>query len=251
MNCQKCGRQLVKLDRRLEMAEADEDVTEGQMADYFAAEESGEYGAWSLAIIEYECRHCKTFYQIQGEELNSYKKLILSWHQKALENDDPFSSFVFEYLAFIAHLKNNLFYETEKDRDAIQWLKQNEDRKNKYLNHISADTHLRITWNKIIKELRERPLHNSSHDLDNPEIDKWWNSDGNGPNRDTQTPRGMVHSTSDWSNMLEFWCGVRNNLFHGGKSPDFERDCFLVEHAFITLKEFMDLEMSEFYAHES
>ena len=42
-----------KVDRRNEMASMDEGVTDGQMADYIAAEHSGDLGAWNLGIIEY------------------------------------------------------------------------------------------------------------------------------------------------------------------------------------------------------
>ncbi len=248
MNCRKCGKILIKLDRREEMAEFDEDATEGQMADYFAAEESGDHGAWNIAIVEYECKRCGIVFHVQGEDLESYKDLILNWHDKAGKNEDSFSSFVFEYLAFVAHLKNNLFYDTERDRQAIQWLKQDEKRKTTYLANVDKDARLQKTWEKVIAELNEQPLRNSSHDLDNPEVDKWWNSAGDEPERGHSLPRGTVQSTADWANMVEFWCGVRNNLFHGGKNPNFQRDRFLVEHAYATLKAFMNIELGQFYS---
>jgi hypothetical protein len=47
--------------------------------------------------------------------------------------------------------------------------------------------------------------------------------------------------------MIEFWYGVRNNLFHGGKNPDVKRDYFLVEHAFKTLSKFMDFKVRHIY----
>lgn len=246
MKCEKCGKLLVKVDRREEMADFDEDATDGQMADYFAAEESGDHGAWNIAIVEYECRRCHIVYQIQGEDLNSYEELILSWHSKAGDAGDPFSNFVFEYLAFIAHLKNNLYYETERDRDAIQWLKKNTERRDWYMEEITSNVHLKKIWESILRELTEQPLRNSSQDLDNPEVDKWWNSPGSVPDVQSAKPRGVIHSMSDWPNMVEFWCGVRNNLFHGGKNPTFVRDRFLVEHAFITLRAFMDLELRKY-----
>ena len=45
MKCTKCNRTMAKIDRRDEMADLDEDTTEGQMSDYFAAELSGDHGA--------------------------------------------------------------------------------------------------------------------------------------------------------------------------------------------------------------
>jgi hypothetical protein len=93
------------------------------------------------------------------------------------------------------------------------------------------------------KELEGRALHNSSYDLDYPEIDKWWNSSGVEPTKDEKSPRGIIRSVDDWENLVEFWYGVRNNLFHGGKNLNEKRDAFLVEHAFKTLKVFMDAEV--------
>ena len=61
-----------------------------------------------------------------------YKDLIKNWHNKA-SDEDYFSKFVFEYLAFIAHLKTKIFVSNDTDRNAIQKLKQNPTIKNEYL----------------------------------------------------------------------------------------------------------------------
>ena len=37
MKCSRCGSTLLKIDRREEMAELEEDATDGQLADYLAA----------------------------------------------------------------------------------------------------------------------------------------------------------------------------------------------------------------------
>lgn len=245
MNCRNCGKKLTKIDRREEMAEFDDDVTEGQMADYFAAEESGDFGTWNIAIIEYRCSFCGLIHEVQEEKLNSYKELISTWHVKADAEKDYFSKFVFEYLAFIAHLKNNLFFDAPSDRSAIQSLKRDGARNKKYTSLVRGDDLLLKAWESVVLELRKAPLLNSSQDLDNPEIDKWWNSDTHEPKANDQLPRGVVQSSSDWGNMVEFWNGVRNNLFHGGKNPNLERDRFLVEHAYKTLRALMELELNE------
>jgi hypothetical protein len=44
---------LVKVDRREEMTDLDDDATDGQVADFLAAEISGDAGAWSVGVIEY------------------------------------------------------------------------------------------------------------------------------------------------------------------------------------------------------
>ena len=55
MQCDECGRDLTKVDRRLELSELDSDASDGQVADYIAAELSGDYGAWAIGIVEYKC----------------------------------------------------------------------------------------------------------------------------------------------------------------------------------------------------
>jgi len=64
---------------------------------------SGDNGAWNLGIVEYCCPDCKSIFALQSDELSSYNDLIIAWHEKA-NDGDYFSIFVFEYLAFIAHL---------------------------------------------------------------------------------------------------------------------------------------------------
>ena len=233
-----------KIDRRDEIADLDEDATDGQMADYFAAEQSGDHGAWNLGIVEYSCSNCNLLVQVVDDHLPNYYPLIGAWHDMAAEGDS-FARFVFQYLSFIAHVKNNLFYDTPRDRMAIQRLKQEQVIRDSYLERVSEDSDLNKTWIIVIEELEKRPLHNSSFDLDNPEIDKWWNSSEFQPNGEDYQPKGRVLSLEDWCNMVEFWYSVRNNLFHGGKNPNIKRDAFLVENAFLTLRPFMDLELEK------
>jgi hypothetical protein len=243
MRCEKCGRNLIKVDRREEMAELDEGATDGQEADYLAAELSGDNGAWNIAVIEYRCPSCDVWYQTQEEELTNYKSHILGWHEKASEGDH-FSRFVFEYLAFIAHLKNNVFFAATSDRNAIQTLKRDSGRRGLYIEKVKSDRPLLDLYEQLIKELRRFPLHNSSLDLDNPEIDKWWNCSETRPDHDDPLEKGIIRSADDWENTVEFWYSVRNNLFHGGKNPNVQRDLFLVVHAYKTLKVFMEIEIN-------
>lgn len=231
-----------KIDRRNELAELDDNASDGQMSDYFAADLSGDHGAWTLGIVEYSCYKCKSVVQVVGDHLPNYFPLIRAWHDKAAEGD-TFARFVFQYLSFIAHVKNNLFYDTPKDRKAIQKLKQDQRIKNNYLKLVNKDSDLIQAWIEVIDELKNKPLHNSSLDPDYPEIDQWWNSSELRPNSEDDQPKGRVLSLNDWNNMVEFWYSVRNNLFHGGKNPNIKRDAFLVEHAFLTLRYLMDIEL--------
>lgn len=235
-----------KIGRRDELAELDEDATDGQFADYVGAELSGEYGSWNIGIVEYECPKCNTVVQMLSDNLQNYDSLIISWHEKSSEGD-CFSQFVFQYLSFIAHLKNNLFYKESSDRRAIQRLKQDKRIEIDYLKSIKDDQELHKAWQAVIDELKENPLLNSSVDLDSPEISIWWNSSDIEPDKNSDKPKGMVHSLNDWGNMVEFWYSVRNNLFHGGKEPSVRRDIFLVNNAFVTLRPLMDNEIQKLH----
>jgi hypothetical protein len=244
MKCSKCQNPMHKVDRRDEMAELDDDATDGQMADYFATELSGDSGAWNLGIVESRCPKCNLYSQIVNDELPSYYPLIEGWHEKSSEGD-TFSRFLFQYLAFIAHIKNNLFFDARSDRHAIQRLKIEGGIAQSYLETIIGDDALTQFWNEVITELDKKPLHNSSADADYPTIDKWWNSTEDQPNMDSDLPEGRVLSLKDWPNMVEYWYSVRDNLFHGGKNPNAGRDAFLVEHAFQTLRPLVELELKK------
>jgi len=245
MRCGDCSKNLRKIDRRNELPYLDEDVTDGQLSDYLAAELSGDYGSWNVGIIEYYCPSCHTTIQVQNDGIDNFKSLILGWHEKA-DDGDYFARFVFEYLSFIAHVKNNLYIYEPRDRSAIQLLKQENRLKDNYLKQVETDQELKSAWLRVIDELIRMPLRNSSRDPDYPEIDMWWNSFGASPNLEGEELRGRVLSLDDWHNMVEFWYAVRNNLFHGGKNPNIHRDLFLVEHAYITLSYLMSDEINRF-----
>ncbi|MDA8190060.1 MAG: hypothetical protein M0Z68_00930 [Gammaproteobacteria bacterium] len=182
-------------------------------------------------------------FQFITDELKSYNPLIVSWHEKA-KDGDFFSRFVFEYLAFVALLKNKLFIGAGSDRRTIQALKRDRAREEVYVAAIGEHEPLRKLWQDVMAELARAPLRNSSRDLDNPEIDVWWNNASFELKKNDESPQGVVRSLSDWANMVEFWHSIRNNLFHGGKDPTIRRDCFLVEHAYRTLAAFMENEIS-------
>lgn len=229
-----------KIDRRMELADMDEDVTDGQMADYLAAELSGDMGAWGIGVIEYVCDKCEINVQSISDVLKDVDALIARWHEKA-RTGDYFEKYVFEYLAFNAFLKNRVDLSASHDRRAIQTLKSQPGLKSRYLSMVHDDQEniIRDTWLNLICELERQPLRNSSRDFDNPdELDQRYWTATKCPS-ETEHKSGVVYSIDDWENMVEFWYAVRNNLFHAGKDPTLERDMFLVEHAFITLHAFM------------
>lgn len=248
MKCDKCGQKMLKVDRREEMADLDEDATEGQTADYYAAELSGDMGNWRLGIVEYMCPKCNAILDLVSDYLEDYRPLIIEWHNKADIENDYFSKCVFEYLSFTAYIKIYVALDANTDRAAIQILKRNKILKKLYLDEINKIDNLKSVWVDLIKQLKREPLCNSSKDLDYPELDNWWNCSKENPciDKEPVVKKGVIHSLSDWENMVEFWYGVRNNLFHGSNNPNIKRDQFLVEYAFKTQKAFMDMVVKVF-----
>lgn len=174
------------------------------------------------------------------------EQLIRNWHKKALQGD-VFSSFVFEYLAFIAYLKRKKYIELASDRTVIQALKQDESVKKMYLQKITDDVGLSESWKKIIDELNKTRLGNISGNGGGIDEIKWWNC-----SKDTlenqakkDQTKGVIYSLNDWGNMIEFWYSIRNNLFHGGKDPKNERDQFLAENGCKTLRPLVDIFLSK------
>ena len=47
--------------------------------------------------------------------------------------------------------------------------------------------------------------------------------------------QGKIRDLNDWENMVEFWHSIRNNLFHGSKNPQDDRDQLLIENGYKTL----------------
>jgi len=180
-------------------------------------------------------------------QTEKYYSLIKNWHAKASE-EDYFSKFMFEYLAFIAYLRTQWRTEQEvrsikrngrrvTDRDYIQALKQDQN-----FSDFWIDLTLRSTKDKDLVKvltglasfLKREPLR-SSNDL-------WWNFDGFDLNRRPVTSKraGIIHNVGDLKNLIEFWYSVRNNLFHGDKNPSLGRDRELVRFAFLTLHFFVE-----------
>ena len=161
--------------------------------------------------------------------------LIKNWHEK--DPEDYFSGYVFEYLAFIAYLKRKLYTYENKDRWVIQLLKRETLLKDRYLSLVSNNPDLQNAWQEIKNELDKNQLWNISHNWTSSEEDKWWNCSSVQPSG--LTCKGTIRTLDDWENMVEFWYAIRNNLFHGGKDPNDNRDEFLVEHGYTTLKPFV------------
>ncbi len=240
-----CGNILKRSGASEEMDDFDENMTDGQMTDYFTALEMGDNGNWNVATTEYSCMFCHYTIEEVSDTLEIFRSLIIVWHEKANEDGDIFSKFVFQYLSFVAHLKNNLFSDIGFDRGMIQSLKNDESIKKRYLSLVESNFEIFYAWQEVIEELKRKPLKNSSHDIDNPTVDGRWNDTDlrKVKNQKCSKRKGVILNHKDWGNMIEFWYGVRNNLFHGGKNPDLLRDSFLVLNAYITLRGLMEIEL--------
>lgn len=173
-----------------------------------------------------------------------YGDLIWNWHNKGGE-EDYFSKFIFEYLAFIAILRAWKYQGDQTDRETIQMFKIDFRVRDMYVKKILSEKDLKIAWRKIIKELKTAPLVSSSRNLQDYDEGKYWNCSHVNSNMksksDQRKPNGMIHSLNDWENMIEFLYTIRNNLFHGVKYPSVERDKLLVEQGFKVLRPLVEL----------
>ena len=179
-----------------------------------------------------------------------FDKLIRNWHIKASE-EDYFSKFVFEYLAFIAYLRKKKFrYENDKqDRTTVQRLKQDNGTKSAYLSRIQSNEELKSAWEQIKAKFDEKPFHDAARCSLEQNEHAWWNCSHlklcHQTKEEKEKRKGVIHNLKDWDNMVEFWYCVRNNLFHGEKDPENERDEFAVEFGYKTLRELVEILLVE------
>lgn len=176
----------------------------------------------------------------------NYDQLIKNWHTKA-SDEDYFSKFVFEYLAFIACLRTKKFQESQSDRGALQKLKRDHFFKDRYLDSINEGE--KQSWNLLKIEFDTNGRLGNASGLRNVEELKWWNCSCDDLNQQTEDDKGKIkgvlHSLEDWENMVEFWRAIRDNLFHGSKDPEERRDKLVVEYGYKTLKPLVELLINE------
>jgi hypothetical protein len=178
----------------------------------------------------------------------NFERLIKNWHIKASE-EDYFSKFVFEYLAFIAFLRKKKFTSSTTDRQAIQNLKRDSGIKRNYIAKIQAKHELKNAWENIVAEFCEFRLGNASGSSGEVEEIKWWNCSHQDLQQQSEEEKrktkGVIHGLDDWENMVEFWYSIRNNLFHGAKDPEDRRDQIIVQNGYITLRELVEILLAE------
>ena len=138
---------------------------------------------------------------------------IKSWRNVANDYEDYFIKFALEYFVFNALLRITYFPNRDgvKDRGLINRLKQDSECKNYILKNTKK-------WiNEFKKELDRKPLKNL-----------------------TRIENLRLESLEDWDNLVEGVYWIRNNLFHGYKSPGDERDQHLVKIGYHLLSRFND-----------
>lgn len=150
----------------------------------------------------------------------NYKDLIKQWFYRAVAEGDPFTGYIFLYIAFIAYLSQKDRHVT--DRTKINRVKRDREAREYYLGLIRAKSGLKESISSLTSELRQDPIRTTGRN------DRNWRG-----------TNGVLNGMEDWENLVEFWYRVRNNLFHGHKAPEFDRDRRLVGYAYITLLPFM------------
>lgn len=153
--------------------------------------------------------------------------LIKNWHEKSKE--DYFSRYTFEYLAFEAFLKKFKYTNHNgNERTYLQLLKQDADYQIKWSALIESNQEYKKILTELCSYLENEPLQTSRKN--------WWGcSSSDFIECDAGRIEGKINNETDFTNIIEYWYQVRNNLFHGGKNPDSSRDSKIVMYAHKTL----------------
>jgi len=129
----------------------------------------------------------------------NYINRAKNWFERAIDESDEFVKFI---LFFIA-----LEVSTKIEGRSIRDLKQEK---------VLFGSVPQEDLESLIQELGKQPLQNM-----NPDGDQRWN--------------GKIKSLEDTDGIVEFIIRARNNLFHGDKGPDENRDVFIVKYVYIYL----------------
>lgn len=126
-----------------------------------------------------------------------YKEKAKGWYDRAILEKDEFVKFLLFYIS--------LEVSTKLESSSIPNIAQNDSIKEKFYNKIDT---------KFLVELK-RELDKKSHrNMQNPNDTRW---------------SGELKSVNDFSGIIKFLMRARNNLFHGDKGLNEERDNFIVK----------------------
>jgi len=161
---------------------------------------------------------------------DDYREAIENWHNRAENEKEPFIRFILEYISFISLLSNVL--KGKNDRDRINILKSRKKIKELLLNKVDET---KLT--EIVEYLQSDPILNVTQEIDNHWERGIYNIGVNGTIRDIE----------DYPNIIEFIYRARNNLIHGQKRLEVERDKKIVELAYEILHALVEV----FLQHEN
>jgi len=134
----------------------------------------------------------------------SYRERAKQWYERALGEKDPFVMFLLYYVALEV---------TVKLRDSsIRDLKQDVDLRKYVFSYVSMEQRT-----ELLKALETQPLIN-----ENPSGDHRWD--------------GKLDTSDDFAGIIEFIIRARNNLFHGDKGLNEERDRQVIGWANVFLR---------------
>lgn len=128
----------------------------------------------------------------------AYKHRAEQWYKRALHEKDEFVKFILLFISLEVSVK--LKFSSLRD------IKQYDSIKGKFCDKIDQKYLVELK-----RELDEKPLQNMD-----PKGDHRWS--------------GRLSSVNDFDGIVEFIIRARNNLFHGDKGLDEERDLFIVKY---------------------
>lgn len=150
------------------------------------------------------------------------KNLINGWRQKAHQEGDPFSKFVFIWFCFNAWIEN--LSDANSDRKMIDELKSRKSNMANFADIFhtalnSRENYFKSSVTALVHQSQEKPIENA---------------------RDKNKAPVSIKDEFDFENIVEAIYRIRCNLFHGGKDPDDSRDQVLVKTAQRVLERWID-----------
>src|SRR3989338_1528079 len=94
----------------------------------------------------------------------TYKDLINQWFYRAIAEGDPFTRYIFLYIAFIAFLSQE--GTQTSDRGRIDRVKEDTEAREYYLRLVRDRGDLRDILSNLVEELRRQPIGNSTRNND-------------------------------------------------------------------------------------
>lgn len=127
----------------------------------------------------------------------NYNERGNEWYKRAINENDEFVKFILFYISLEVSIKDKF--------NDIRSIKDDFKIRSNFFDKIDSSK-----LNNLIKILNLNPLIN----MDSSRVLKW---------------SGKIENQQDFDGIIEFIIRARNNLFHGDKGPDSNRDLFIVK----------------------